>query len=323
MARPYRPEDAPGVVDLWNRTVQAEAGANDWYVEDNALSEARLARIAANPNFDPEGVFVHEEQRRIVGYGRAVVKSVPAYEGEPLAERPGYLEGLVVDRAFRRRGLGSELLERAESYVRSKGKRTVRVSRYSPAIAGLSMLPDSSGFRFLVKRGYKPEPFQMELELRFADFRLREEVVQARDRLRREGIHVRHYVERDRDSFVALQESHFSHWWHSIYGPNLERDNPLPVLVAADGDRVVGFIGFVRVSSEGRAGFTPGVDPDYRRRGIGTVLVNLWAAEVKERGAVLSRIATGTTNYPAQHIYFGMGYRKLGEFTSNLTKQLA
>ena len=323
MVRPYRPKDAPGVVDLWNRTVRAEAGGNDWYVEENALSEARLKRIAANPNFDPEGTFVHEEQGRIAGYARAVVKTTPSYEGEPLAERPGYLEGLVVDRALRRRGLGSELLERAESYVRSKGKGTVKVSRYSPAIAGLSMLPDCPGLRFLVKRGYKAEPFQMQLELRFADFRLRDEVVQARDRLRREGVHVRYYEERDRDSFVALQESHFPHWWHSIYRPNLERDDPLPVLVAVDGDRVVGFIGLVHVSSEGRAGFTPGTDPDYRRRGIGTVLVNLWAAEVKERGAVESRIATGTTNYPAQHIYFGMGYRKLGEFTSNLTKQLS
>ncbi len=323
MTRPYRPEDAPAVVELWNRTVEAEAGGNDWYVEDNALSESKLRRITGDPNYDPEGALVHEERGRALGYARAAVKAVPTHEGEPLAEAPGYLEGLVVDPAVRRRGLGAGLLERAESYVCSKGKDTVRVSRYSSAIAGLSMLPGSSGFGFLAKRGYRPGPFEMKLELRFEEFRLRDEVVQARERLRRDGIRVRYYEERDRDCFVGLLEKQFPHWWHAIYRPNLERDDPLPVLVAAHGDRVVGFVGFVHVTQEGRAAFTPGVDPDYRGRGIGTVLVNLWAAEVKDRGAVQSRISTGTTNYHAQRIYFGMGYRKLGEFTSDLTKRLS
>ena len=99
-------------------------------------------------------------------------------------------------------------------------------------------------------------------------------------------------------------------------------NDPLPVLIAADGDRVVGFIGFVRVHESGRAAFTPGVDPEYRRRGIGKVLVNPWGAEVKKKGAELSMISTGSTNYPAQRIYFGMGYRKLGEFSTSLTKRL-
>jgi ribosomal protein S18 acetylase RimI-like enzyme len=52
-----------------------------------------------------------------------------------------------------------------------------------------------------------------------------------------------------------------------------------PVILAVDVDqeRVVGFVGYVTVTKNGRTGFSPGVDPAYRKRGIGKVLVNLWA----------------------------------------------
>ena len=117
-------------------------------------------------------------------------------------------------------------------------------------------------------------------------------------------------------------ESYFQGWWYGSYKKNLEAVEPMAVLIAADGDRVVGFIGFVVVRDNGKAGFSPGVDPAYRKRGIGKVLVNLWGEAVKEIGAEESIISTGTRNEPAQRIYFDMGYRKLGEFFARLAKDL-
>lgn len=75
-------------------------------------------------------------------------------------------------------------------------------------------------------------------------------------------------------------------------------------MIAVDEDRVVGFVGFVSVGENKRASFTPGVDPEYRRRGIGKTLVNLWAKEVKEMDAEESFISTGTENYPAKEYIF-------------------
>ncbi len=286
------------------------------------LSEQKLGRIGLNPSFNPAGAVVYERQGGVVGYVRAAVKTVPSYEGEPLAGMPAYLEGLVVGNSFRGQGIGTRLLGRAESFARARGKRVVRVTCFQSAIAGVSMLPGSSGYAFLVDRGYVPEPHEMRLELKFGDFSLADRIVKTREKLRRDGIEIKYYEAAYGDSFQRLMETHFTHWWHFIYRRNLDRDDPLPVLIAADGDRVVGFIGFVRVHESGRAAFTPGVDPEYRRRGIGKVLVNPWGAEVKKKGAELSMISTGSTNYPAQRIYFGMGYRKLGEFSTSLTKRL-
>ncbi|MDP6775570.1 MAG: GNAT family N-acetyltransferase, partial [Candidatus Latescibacteria bacterium] len=177
---------------------------------------------------------------------------------------------------------------------------------------------------FLLAIGFQEGWRSIRLELGFRDFELRDEILELRESLRQAGIDVLYYEDRFRDSFGALMEAHFRNWWFGSYRPNLEREAPLPVLIAVDTsqNRVVGFTGFVRVGSGGRAGFSPGVDPAYRGRGIGKVLANLWATDVKQQGAVESVIGTGVNNTPAKSVYFGMGYRQTAEFFTKLVKPL-
>lgn len=320
--RAFRKEDMGEVVDLWNRSLREDKGDSPWYLEFTLLSEGRLEGIVADPNFDRDGAFVAYDGERMIGFGRGVVKKVASYEGEKPEGLPGYLEGLVVDSSFRRRGAGTWLLQHIESYVRENGKDALQISFHRSPVFGVSVLPETPEYRFLVGRGFEPEVSEFRLRLVFDAFRLREEILEIRERLRREGIEITYYQDAYRDSFSGLMARYFPGWWHYSYRPNLEREERLPVLVALEGDRVVGFVGFVHVRGNGRAGFSPGVDPEYRRRGIGKVLVNLWAQAVKEMGAVESIISTGTENYPAQRVYFGMGYEKLGEFCNILTKKL-
>lgn len=136
MLRAYEAEDAGAVVSLWNAAVTAEAEGKDWYVESNRLSEQKLEKIGLNPNFDPAGAVVYEHKGEVVGYVRAAVKTVPAYEGEPLAEMPAYLEGLIVGESFRGQGIGTRLLECAESFAKTKQKRVMRADCFRSAIAG-------------------------------------------------------------------------------------------------------------------------------------------------------------------------------------------
>lgn len=118
-------------------------------------------------------------------------------------------------------------------------------------------------------------------------------------------------------------EPYFRSWWYGSYRPNLERDKPWPVILSVDvaQERVVGFIGYISVAPNGKAGFSPGVDPAYQKRGIGKVLVHLWAKDVKEMGAVESLISTGLGNIPDRAINPDLGYQNLGDFCSRLVKQ--
>jgi len=320
--RNARNQDTNEVISLWNTSLKQDKTNSPWYLEDNLLTEGKLEQIVSNPNFDWRGVFVAYDEKEMIGFGRGVVKKVKSYEDEKLEDLPAYLEGLVVKPSFRRRGIGTQILQNIYSYVKAEGKDTIEVSCYHSPIVGISILPETTECEFLRKRGFRPEACEMKLKLMFDDFTLKHEIMERRDRLRQEGIEVKYYEEQYRKSFTALMEKHFQGWWHSTYRPNLERDKPLPLLIAVDKEKVVGFIGFVGVEENKRAGFSPGVAPEYRRKGIGKVLVNLWAKEVKEMGAEESVISTGTDNYPAQRIYFDMGYKKLGEFWSKLVKKV-
>jgi len=304
--RNFRAEDLTEIVNLWNKSLKNKP---QWYVENNLLTKEKLENIVSDPDFDPKGTFVSYD-KQIIGFSRGVVRKVKSHEK---IEEPGWLEGLVVEPSFVRRGIGTELLQNVESYIKTKGENRIRV--------GQSILPETPEYKFLLNKGFKPKHFEIQLRLIFEDFTWRDKIQKIRERLKQKCIEIKYYEDKYKQSFSRLMEKYFQGWWRSIYKPNLERDQPLPFLIAADKDKVVGFIGFVNVKNK-RAAFSPGVKPEYRNRGIGKTLVNLWAKEVKKIGAEESFISTGSENYPAQHIYFDMGYKKVGTFCTELIKDL-
>ena len=128
------------------------------------------------------------------------------------------------------------------------------------------MLTDSPEYHCLSKNGYKSGHPEMQLRLDFDDFRMSAEVQQARDRLASEGIEIGYYEGKHRESLAKLMEDQFQSWWYQAYRPNLLSESPKGLLLAAEGDRVVGFVSFVHVSEDGNASFCPGVDAAFRRR---------------------------------------------------------
>ena len=107
--RPARPADAGGLVGLLE-----ELG------HPTPLAEvtARLDRLLARPE---QAVFVAEEGRELLGW-------IHVQEFLSLASGPaGLVTGLVVDPAARRRGIGRELMQRAEEWSRRRGLASLRL----------------------------------------------------------------------------------------------------------------------------------------------------------------------------------------------------
>lgn len=110
-------------------------GGRDW--------KARKARDVANDAAAcPEGIFVAEEEGQVVGY----ITTRP----DPFT-RIGRIPNLAVDPAFRGRGIGSALIERALDYLRAAGMAMAKIETLEQNERGQALYP-RFGFREVARQ---------------------------------------------------------------------------------------------------------------------------------------------------------------------------
>jgi ribosomal protein S18 acetylase RimI-like enzyme len=115
--RPYHNSDPPQLHQLWH-TCQLGRNAAEGFPCD----VFELFAISP-PYFEREGLIVAVDGTRIVGFVHASF-AVNAAETQ-LARTQGILSALMVHPDFRRQGIGTELVRRAEQYLRSRGSISV------------------------------------------------------------------------------------------------------------------------------------------------------------------------------------------------------
>ena len=199
--RHFRPEDATEVISLWNTALRNDKRHSQWYIQESLLSQERLHRIVTNANFDSRGTFVAHDNGQLIGFGRCVVKTVQTYKDEELANLPGYCEGFVVKTSFRRRGIGSQILQAIESHLMAEGKTDIQIGFYHSGINGLSILPDTPEYTFLLKHNCRPESREMKLQLDITGVILGDDIIRRRDQLKSDGIDIRYYEREDETAF--------------------------------------------------------------------------------------------------------------------------
>jgi ribosomal protein S18 acetylase RimI-like enzyme len=188
--RGFRNTDPPSLVDIWNEAFTGRGAAR--------LRHASLfeRHVFSKPYFDPEGFIVATEDGRVVGFAHAGFG--PNQRETLLSRSTGVVCLLAVREAHRRRGVGSELLGRAEAYLKKQGAQVVHAGLSRPmtpfyfGIYGGSDQPgmlasDPAAQPFLEMHGYRAVEttfvFQRHLEqpvnvvdARFANLRRRFDV---------------------------------------------------------------------------------------------------------------------------------------------------
>ncbi len=157
--RRFRNTDPPGLADVWNDAFTGRGGVR-------LRTSSPLERHAfAKPYFDPEGVIVADEGGRCVGFAHAGFGANAA--GTALDHESGVTCLVGVRMTHRRRGIGSELLHRAEDYLRQRGAKKLFAGPQHPVdpfylgLYGGSELPgilasDPLAAPFLARNGYHP-----------------------------------------------------------------------------------------------------------------------------------------------------------------------
>jgi ribosomal protein S18 acetylase RimI-like enzyme len=155
--RSFRNTDPPALAEVWN---EALAGRGAVRLRGSLpLENCVFAKLY----FDRAGLVVAEEDGVPAGFGHA---GFGADAGESaMSFAAGVTCMLAVRPAFRRRGIGSELLRRCEDYLRDRGARNLYAGAHRPlnpfylGLYGGSELPgvldtDAEAAAFLRKRGY-------------------------------------------------------------------------------------------------------------------------------------------------------------------------
>ena len=314
------------VVSLWNDAVAAQGQGYQSYT----LSYERLASIMEDENFLPSGAIVALESRRIIGFALSYLQRVDFRREGNLEGRPGRLAGLAVHPDHWRQGVGRMLLEAVEAVLRNEGKSAVAFETYRMPVSLVhGIYVDSGPYGFLLSCGYRPLGHELRLRNDLSTFRLGERIEHRRIQLAVEGFTFRWYEPADRDALLRFMARYFSPGWYTSIQRATDREPPSNILLAVQTtqasprQKIVAFMGPFHVGKPGQSGSfsSPGVHPDFRRRGIGTVLFHLGLDYLKSRGASYTEYGTGVTN-PAQIIYFGSGARLVSVYCCNFRKEL-
>jgi ribosomal protein S18 acetylase RimI-like enzyme len=142
--RSFRNTDPPRLVEVWNATFNGRGAA---LLPHTTLLERYLF---SKSQFDPAGLILAEEGATCVGFVHA---------GFAAAADMGVIALVGVRPAFRRRGIGAELLRRGEAYLRAHGACHLFAGGhwpFNPFYMGLYGGSESPGF---LRSDADAEPF--------------------------------------------------------------------------------------------------------------------------------------------------------------------
>ena len=309
------------VVLLWSDAFAAWKPEHRWY----SLSRQRLERIMEDENFLPPGAVIAIKDDEIVGFALGYIQRVD-FRGEgDLAAKPGRLAGLAVRPDCRRQGIGRSLLEAVEATLEKEGKSAVSFRTYGmPISLARGFYLDTAPYSFMLSCGYRPLGHELQLRNDLSRFQLSKDITRRRTELAHEGFMFRWYNPDDRDNLLQFMKQNFSGGWCTSIKNATEDDSSRKILLVLNSDGVVGFMGPFYTGGAGQPGGfgSPGIGPNFRRRGIGTVLFHLGLDYLKSSGASYVEYGTGVNN-PARFMYFRSGAQLVGIYCGNLNKKLS
>lgn len=297
--RTFRNTDPPRLVEVWNETFTGRGAIR-------LVSSTPLERyVLSKPIFDPEGLFIAEDNDQCLGFAHAGFGPP-----EPNRPRAGVICLVGVRPTAQKHGIGTELLRRCEEYLRRRQAEPIYAGGHwpnNPFYLGLYGGCESPGF---LRSDSLAEPFFL-----------------------RHGYRIDHQIlvmQRSLDQpfklfdprFLALRQRFDLHvdyprtlrgWWRECVLGYLD---PLEFVLIdrRSGQHAArtliwdmeGFTLRWRCASVGILDFE--VLPDHRRQGLGKLFLSYIMRQVQEQFFQIVELHLGDSNQQAQRFLQGLGF---------------
>ena len=308
----YNETHQKGMYEVFQKLTQEEV-----FFKEMTFEEFQHTLFKSS-SFQAEGTFVAVKDDQIVGFVSANVK-----DDNP--KTSGYLHTIIVNKECRRQGIGGKLIELAETYVKEKGKTSIRFVFLSginwpwyipytdkhmhPGMPAVRM--NSDFYIFLYHHHYVVNSIHEGFHLPLSEYELPESAVKKMEANKERGLFVEMYDPAKHygvEEFCQKIEKSNAGFAHSIRY-NMNREKPYPFLCANENGRMVGWTGAIWTEPSGRGHFDGIiVDEDIRGAGLGKALFCYLCYQSKLNGASYMTFFTGIDN-PARYIYLGAGFK--------------
>lgn len=299
------------IVNLWNEEIYG----HEIYAE--FTKESFKEKFVNNPNFDIDGTCVCLNENELVGFGCSNVFK------DSDASSPGFITCLFVKKSYRFQGIGTTILNKLESYLKSKGKTMVRnyfgapinLKWYIPNTnkhehLGAPAVPfNSSYYLFLLANGYNVNGQHDGYHIDLKKYEFSKEIEEKLNKLSSKGYHISYYDEAKHYGWESFfnelgNEGFKNSVYKTLAGPYKNK-----LVIAEQNGRICGFTGPVKIEPTGRASLNGvAIDPRDQHQGLGKAMFSMLCKLSKEAGGEYMTLFTGADN-PARNIYLYAGLR--------------
>jgi len=296
--------DNLSIINLWNESI------------DDSFIYKRL-----NEEIYESYFFRNNDEYEIVSFKALVDNKIVGFSSGVLypSRNTFYLTMILVEKDYRLKGIGKKLYEALEEvFIKIEAINKVEaffrnpinliwnvpntLNHEHPNAPGVDLKGD--GYLFLKNLGFRDFAYQNSYYKRIYDYEYSDSVKARLLKLKEENMTTDFYQIDKHFGLEDLMKDLNSEAWEKEILDHVAlkgKDNTL--LVALDGDLVIGFTGPIHRQESGRGYFAGiGIHSAYRGKGVGTLLFSRLCMGFKEIGVDYVTLFTGKNN-PARNIY--------------------
>jgi ribosomal protein S18 acetylase RimI-like enzyme len=270
-------------------------------------------KVLLDQNFDPDWLVVAEADGQLVGFCLCLIRRVPMEKVGMEPER-GWITAFGVHPEWRRKGVGTALLERALQLFCDADRKEIFISPYTPHyfVPGVDERYYAEGLAFLQRHGFEVVGHAISMDANIVLFD-DAPYTEREQRLREQGIEVRNLHPNEVVDLMAFLKTHMPGDWVR-HARDLLTDITKGLgdydqfVVAWHEGEIVGYCQF-----EGEHFGPYGVRSDMQGKGIGTVLMVKCLQTMRRKG-LHNAWVLWTSEETAQKVYSRFGFKETRRF---------